>query len=619
MATKAELRGKITLDNSLFKAGLKNATGMAKSFASTVGGTLKSFITSPLGMIGSALAGLFVFKSFAGGIAGAIRAGSEMKKLSEQTGVTVGTFMTLGKAFKDADVDSELVVASLARMQRMLFAADKGSAQAHAAIATLHLKFNDLIKMDPGKQFQAIGDRILAIKNPTERAGMAMMFFGKAGTQLIPVFREIANTDFGDLSEKAEVMQRNANLFFDIVHGFRRLGTSFRAVYLGIADKIAPALKDILGMIPKINFLHIGQTIGQGMATAYAAVKGFITTWRTSLPELGKILLQFFKAEGLVWLSLWKMALGGIANAIAAIFSKSFWTGIWSQMTDGFLEAVKKMLTAFSGFGEKMDKFLGFSPDAIIDKITGVQKQDMTSDERRALINQPIPSPYVVPFSGINAGPRAFGFGAGAGGKGGFGVGHSGFGFNPSTQLSLFDKGVGEFKDAITIFKQVGSQLKGLVGKAVLAGTPKIQDEIKDGMKNGWRFSGFGGLKTGSLVTPSLAGGLSDILGPFMQAVHTTTLNAGANPLNRGAYGKTSLLRHEEIAAIVDKAVASGQDRDALSPGGYHAIRRGDHARAREAQREQLRQKLGVEKTNEILSDIDGKMTDMQKAMNGES
>jgi hypothetical protein len=110
----------------------------------------------------------------------------------------------------------------------------------------------------------------------------------------------------------------------------------------------------------------------------------------------------------------------------------------------------------------------------------------------------------------------------------------------------------------------------------------------------------------------------------FRSALTTGHLSgaSGFSQLALGGGGRQgSLLRFRERTALENERVAGLQAagrRNArrgsnASPGGYNRVRRGDRARMQEVQRERLREKAGVDKTNQILEAIQKRFDELVK------
>lgn len=113
--------------------------------------------------------------------------GSELVDMSQRTGVTVEALSALGFAADQSGTDLATVESGIRKMQKTLTAAALGSQGAVEALQLLNLTVADLEDLSPDQQFKLIADRLSRIEDPTVRAALAMQYFGKSGTALLPL------------------------------------------------------------------------------------------------------------------------------------------------------------------------------------------------------------------------------------------------------------------------------------------------------------------------------------------------------------------------------------------------------------------------------------------------
>ena len=78
-------------------------------------------------------------------------------------------------------------------MQKNLAAAFEGNDAAIRTLESLGVSVSKLKKLSPDEQFTALGEAISRIQDPTLRTAMAMRVFGRAGSQLLPMFADGAS------------------------------------------------------------------------------------------------------------------------------------------------------------------------------------------------------------------------------------------------------------------------------------------------------------------------------------------------------------------------------------------------------------------------------------------
>lgn len=95
MGATATLRGKITLNDNLFMAGLRRVKGAAIGLGSTLGRALKSVTSGPIGMIGGLLAGIGSAMAGLSGISALSEFGVQMAQVAAVSGATSEELKTL--------------------------------------------------------------------------------------------------------------------------------------------------------------------------------------------------------------------------------------------------------------------------------------------------------------------------------------------------------------------------------------------------------------------------------------------------------------------------------------------------------------------------------------------
>ena len=117
-------------------------------------------------------------------------AGSNIKDMSDRTGLSAEAVSELGHAAEQAGTDVGTLENGVKKMQQNMVAAAAGGKEATKMFTDLGLKVSDLAGMEPDQQFTAIAESISKIQDPAKRTATAMDVFGKAGTSLLPMFAD---------------------------------------------------------------------------------------------------------------------------------------------------------------------------------------------------------------------------------------------------------------------------------------------------------------------------------------------------------------------------------------------------------------------------------------------
>jgi hypothetical protein len=128
------------------------------------------------------------------GFGGAVKTftdmGSHLDTLSKETGVSVEALSTLGFAAEATGLSAETLEHSFRHMSREMREAYKGAGAATGTLTVLGLSAAQLKQLSPDEQFRRIGVALQGIPDPAIRSALAMKIFGRAGTELLPLFAE---------------------------------------------------------------------------------------------------------------------------------------------------------------------------------------------------------------------------------------------------------------------------------------------------------------------------------------------------------------------------------------------------------------------------------------------
>ncbi len=115
------------------------------------------------------------------------KTGDELDKMSKRTGISVESLSELGFAAEQSGADLKTLEKGTRTMQRSINDLGRGLSTQKDAFNDLGLEYQHLNGLSPEKQFELVSDRLSKIEDPSKRAALAMMIFGRAGTQLLPM------------------------------------------------------------------------------------------------------------------------------------------------------------------------------------------------------------------------------------------------------------------------------------------------------------------------------------------------------------------------------------------------------------------------------------------------
>jgi hypothetical protein len=379
--------------------GLKRIQARMRAFGATVKAVGKKIFA-----LGAALAVPLIAaaKSFA-------EMGAEMARMSQRTGASVESLSALGYAAENSGVGMESLETGLKKMQKAVGEASMGNMAAAMSFAKLHIAIGQLRGLSPDKQFELIADRIDQIRDPAQRAAMAMEIFGKSGTELLPLISGGAAKINGlmreaqrlgmvmskeDAGAALKLSQAMTDLWASIKMAAFQVGAALAPVLVPLIEKIRSVLGNVINwlkhnrafVVSAAKMVAIIVTLGAGVFllgaafTSLAAVLGGLAAVVgialnpfvliaglvggavfafVKFTDAGKKLWKEVKAFMAPILDTFKETFGGIKDAISAgdlaLAGRIALTGLQLAMREG----IAQISTAVGGDAGNMISDIG--------------------------------------------------------------------------------------------------------------------------------------------------------------------------------------------------------------------------------------------------------------------
>ncbi|MHB9070477.1 MAG: phage tail tape measure protein [Sedimentisphaerales bacterium] len=355
----------IFVDKNPLIRGLRSAEKSLRSWGTTV---------SAMGRR-TMLAGASIVGALAGASIKAAAMGDTLSDMATKTGMSVEALSGFSYVASQTEGSIEDVAKGIRFMQRSIFEAGKGTKTAAEALGQLGLTAKDLNSMSPDRQFIELADRIGLLKNPTDRAALAMKIFGKAGTELLPMFAK-GKGGINALIEEAKrlglIMSTQdaeaASIFHDELKkltaimkmGLFRVGAALIPILADMADKIVAVVAKITEWI-KINkgVVVMALYIGAGITAAGAAFYALGLAMTFSAKILSVVLGAFaiLKTVLLFILSPLGMIVTALTAGVGAFLYFSGYGGkLLSWLGERFVELKQDATKAFNGISQALAK-----------------------------------------------------------------------------------------------------------------------------------------------------------------------------------------------------------------------------------------------------------------------
>lgn len=299
---------------------------------------------------------------------------------AKRTGLTVEAVQELGYVAKMTGSNLATVEVALRTMQKGLTDSGTESAAFTSALETLGLSLAELRAMNPQAQFDALSQAIAGVTDPSQRAGLAMTVFGRAGTALLPMLAEGAD-GIAKLKDEAhkygyvmsqEVAEAGSNFNDNLDRLKGSLGGLAQQVVAGLlptlnslvkcAADVVAGIKEWINNNPNLvsTLAHVAASVG-AVLTVFGALVAACGSWIALAPAVGA---AWTIATGPIGITI--MAIAGVVGGIVALWKNwdkvcHYMAQAWNTLTIVICKGVELWLSSWEtalgwipGIGEKL-------------------------------------------------------------------------------------------------------------------------------------------------------------------------------------------------------------------------------------------------------------------------
>lgn len=299
---------------------------------------------------------------------------------AKRTGLTVEAVQELGYVAKMTGSNLATVEVALRTMQKGLTDSGTESAAFTSALETLGLSLAELRAMNPQAQFDALSQAIAGVTDPSQRAGLAMTVFGRAGTALLPMLAEGAD-GIAKLKDEAhkygyvmsqEVAEAGSNFNDNLDRLKGSLGGLAQQVVAGLlptlnslvkcAADVVAGIKEWINNNPNLvsTLAHVVASVG-AVLTVFGALVAACGSWIALAPAVGA---AWTIATGPIGITI--MAIAGVVAGIVALWKNwdkvcHYMAQTWDTLTIVICKGVELWLSSWEtalgwipGIGEKL-------------------------------------------------------------------------------------------------------------------------------------------------------------------------------------------------------------------------------------------------------------------------
>lgn len=299
---------------------------------------------------------------------------------AKRTGLTVEAVQELGYVAKMTGSNLATVEVALRTMQKGLTDSGTESAAFTSALETLGLSLAELRAMNPQAQFDALSQAIAGVTDPSQRAGLAMTVFGRAGTALLPMLAEGAD-GIAKLKDEAhkygyvmsqEVAEAGSNFNDNLDRLKGSLGGLAQQVVAGLlptlnslvkcAADVVAGIKEWINNNPNLvsTLAHVAASVG-AVLTVFGTLVAACGSWIALAPAVGA---AWTIATGPIGITI--MAIAGVVAGIVALWKNwdtvcHYMAQAWNTLTIVICKGVELWLSSWEtalgwipGIGEKL-------------------------------------------------------------------------------------------------------------------------------------------------------------------------------------------------------------------------------------------------------------------------
>ena len=299
---------------------------------------------------------------------------------AKRTGLTVEAVQELGYVAKMTGSNLATVEVALRTMQKGLTDSGTDSAAFTSALETLGLSLAELRAMNPQAQFDALSQAIAGVTDPSQRAGLAMTVFGRAGTALLPMLAEGVD-GIAKLKDEAhkygyvmsqEVAEAGSNFNDNLDRLKGSLGGLAQQVVAGLlptlnslvkcAADVVAGIKEWINNNPNLvsTLAHVAASVG-AVLTVFGALVAACGSWIALAPAVGA---AWTIATGPIGITV--MAIAGVVAGIVALWKNwdkvcHYMAQAWNTLTIVICKGVELWLSSWEtalgwipGIGEKL-------------------------------------------------------------------------------------------------------------------------------------------------------------------------------------------------------------------------------------------------------------------------
>lgn len=344
MAALGSLVVQLAMDYAQYTAGLdkseQETLARTKRMQEALDGVKSTASTFAVG-IGAAIAGAFSVAAFKDMLVGVTATQTELKKLSDVSGVSVEKLSGMAAIAKLSSTQTDQLADSMNQLTQKMVETKKESDPAAEALKKIGINFKEFRDLTPDAQFLQVAKSLDQFEDGAGKSAAIMAIMGEEGAKLLPFMKDLA--DAGEIQAKVTKEQIEQSEIFQ------------RTLKASQASTDALKTEFVNGMVPALNIASkaynevMNGTSGVREEARNLAADGSIKNWTIMAV---KALSYVVDAGQYVWRTFQSIGSGlaGLAASATSVLSGDFTAAFEILKMSG-----QDMIDAFKGetWGEK--------------------------------------------------------------------------------------------------------------------------------------------------------------------------------------------------------------------------------------------------------------------------
>jgi len=281
-----------------------------------------------------------------------VKAGDEVHKMALRTGFTTEKLSELRYAAQISGADLSVLEKGVKRMSKTIVDAGEGMTTYQRAFKRIGVEYEALMGLSPEEQFDKLAIAIAGVEDPTVRAATAQDIFGRAGTQLLPLFAQGVE-GLEELKNKAHEMgivfdQEAADKAARLADAQVTLKSAMSGLSIMVADHIVPAITNFVEKISTV--ISKFKDWGKEHQALSGMITKIITAFGGLMAVLGPLAMMLpTLIKGLGGLRVAFGALKSPVGLVASAFAGGLFIGNLLRQIPGLDKKIQDLTASFLG------------------------------------------------------------------------------------------------------------------------------------------------------------------------------------------------------------------------------------------------------------------------------